>query len=588
MTEERTNRRLAAILAADVVGYSRMMGTDETGTLAALKRHRETVFAPAVVEHGGRVVKLIGDGTLVEFMSVVDAVSCALAIQRAVKAEAQAGSSEIVLRIGINLGDVIIDGDDIYGDGVNVAARLEPLAEPGGVCVASIVNESIGSRIDVSFRDGGEVTVKNIQRPIRVWKWHPDSDLPSERAHAVDSPTSSTKLERPSIAVLPFNNMSGDPEQEYFSDGIAEDIITDLSKVGGLLVIARNSSFAYKGQNPDIRAVGRELGVKSVLEGSIRRAGNRVRITAQLIDAADGGHLWAERYDRDLTDIFEVQDEVTRRIVSTLKVRLTPAEDALLNDGGARDPDAHDCYLRACEFLFGPVKNRERFEEARGFLDRAIALDAGYAKAHAGLGLAFLFDYFNHWSDDPDPLRAAHGAAERAIAADTKEPMGHLVLARVTMYEKNLGFAKGEVTTALALNPNFALAHYTLGCIEMYLGQPLKAMRLIERAMRLDPAFTQQYLHFLGCAYLVAGKYETAAAVLKQRVVMVPDTDLSRAFLSSALGHIGEVGEARQIWAELMAVNPRYDLTDHIGRLPFREADVETIRIGLAKASLPD
>ena len=291
MADDQTNRRLAAILAADVVGYSRMMGADEAGTLTALKHHRETVFDPAVAGHKGRVVKLIGDGTLVEFTSVVDAVKCALAIQRAVKAETKPGG--IKLRIGVNLGDVIIDGDDIYGDGVNIAARLEPLAEPGGVCISSIVNESVGNRIDVTFMDGGEVAVKNIERPIRVWKWHPDSDRVAAETLRVPDPLAKEQPEPPSIAVLPFDNMSGDPEQEYFSDGITEDIITDLSKVGGLMVIARNSSFVYKRKSVDLRTVGRELGVKSVLEGSIRRAGNRIRITAQLVDAATGGHLWA-------------------------------------------------------------------------------------------------------------------------------------------------------------------------------------------------------------------------------------------------------------------------------------------------------
>ena len=324
---EQTNRRLAAILAADVAGYSRMMAVDEAGTLAALKHHRNTIFDPAVTRHRGRLVKLIGDGALVEFASVVDAVNCALAIQRSIKTQAPSDGHGIVLRIGINLGDVIIDGEDIYGDGVNVAARLEPLADPGGVCVSGVVNESVGNRVDVSFTDGGEVTVKNIARPIRVWKWHPDRDTVSAKPLARPEAAES---EPPSIAVLPFNNISGDPEQEYFSDGISEDIITDLSKIAGLLVIARNSSFAYKGKNPDIRTVGRELGVRSVLEGSIRRSGNRVRITAQLINAANGGHLWAERYDRDLTDIFAVQDDVTRCIVEALKVKLTPAETPTL------------------------------------------------------------------------------------------------------------------------------------------------------------------------------------------------------------------------------------------------------------------
>ena len=332
MAEERINRKLAAILAADVVGYSRLMAADEAGTLAALKRHREIVFDPAVAAHNGRIVKLIGDGTIVEFGSVVDAVNCALSVQRSNGAlpDEASGQPKIVLRIGINLGDVIIEGDDIYGDGVNIAARLEPLAEPGGICVSSIVNESIGNRIDVRFQDGGDISVKNIDRPIRVWKWHPGATpLAAARSNAAKpEPNGATA----SIAVLPFTNMSGDPEQEYFSDGISEDIITDLSKIAGLTVIARNSSFTYKGRSVDVRTIGRELGVRSVLEGSIRRAGKRVRITAQLIDAATGGHLWADRYDRDLTDIFEVQDDVTHRIVDALKVTLSPAEKARLAD----------------------------------------------------------------------------------------------------------------------------------------------------------------------------------------------------------------------------------------------------------------
>jgi adenylate cyclase len=319
MAEARVERRLAAIFAADVVGYSRLMGADEAGALAALKRHREQIFDPAVDAHNGRIVKLTGDGTIVEFGSVVDAVNCALSIQRSGVSPSDSSPSQpaIVLRIGINLGDVIKEGDDIYGDGVNIAARLEPLAEPGGICISSIVNESIGNRIDVRFQDGGNISVKNIDRPIRVWKWHPSKPPATHQRSIAD--ISLPNIETPSIAILPFTNMSGDPEQEYFSDGISEDIITDLSKIAGVTVIARNSSFTYKGRSVDVRSVGRELGVRSVLEGSIRRVGNRVRITAQLNDATTGAHLWADRYDRDLTDIFEVQDDVTRRIVEALK-----------------------------------------------------------------------------------------------------------------------------------------------------------------------------------------------------------------------------------------------------------------------------
>ena len=347
MTEQRINRRLAAILAADVVGYSRLMGADEAGTLAALKRHREAVFDPAVAAHNGRIVKLIGDGVIAEFGSVVDAVNCALSVQRssARTPDQSASQPAIVLRIGINLGDVIIEGDDIYGDGVNIAARLEPLAEPGGICVSSIVNESVGNRIDVRFQDSGEISVKNIDRPIRVWKWHPSTTTPTAARSNAAKPEASVAAA--SIAVLPFTNMSGDPEQEYFSDGVSEDIITDLSKIAGLTVIARNSSFTYKGRSVDVRTIGRDLGVRSVLEGSIRRAGNRVRITAQLIDAATGAHLWADRYDRDLTDIFEVQDEVVEKIVGVLAVTLTQGEQQRLRRHGTNNVEAYEYWLRA-------------------------------------------------------------------------------------------------------------------------------------------------------------------------------------------------------------------------------------------------
>src|SRR5215813_5581679 len=359
MAGTRINRKLAAILVADVVGYSRLMGADEAGTLAALKQFRETIFDPAVAAHNGRIVKLIGDGTIVEFASVVDAVNCALSVQRA-DSDESLRQPKIVLRIGINLGDVIIEGDDIYGDGVNIAARLEPVAEPGGICISSIVNESIGNRIDASFEDGGQINVKNIDRPIRIWRWHPD--MAHVTATNGRQPNTANLEPHAAIAILPFTNMSGDAEQEYFSDGISEDIITDLSKIAGLMVIARNSSFNYKGRSVDVRTIGRELGVQSVLEGSIRRAGNRVRITAQLTDATSGWHLWADRYDRDLTDIFEVQDDVTRRIVEALKVTLSPGDRQRLADTKTSNLAAYDCLLRGREFMLGREKSRQTFE----------------------------------------------------------------------------------------------------------------------------------------------------------------------------------------------------------------------------------
>jgi len=586
MAEERINRKLAAILAADVVGYSRLMGADEAGTLGALKRHREVVFDPAVAAHNGRIVKLIGDGTIVEFGSVIDAVNCALAVQRsaALPPDPNSAPSPIVLRIGINLGDVIIEGEDIYGDGVNIAARLEPLADPGGICISSIVNESIGNRIDVRFQDGGEIGVKNIDRPIRVWRWHPATAAAAQKTNGGGAAQAVTA----SIAILPFTNMSGDPEQEYFSDGISEDIITDLSKIGGLTVIARNSSFIYKGRAVDVRTVGRELGVQSVLEGSIRRAGNRVRITAQLIDAASGGHLWADRYDRDLTDIFEVQDDVTHRIVDALKVTLSPAEKAQRADGENLHVEAYEATLRGREILLGPNKSRDTFEQAKKLFLRAIEVDPQFAKAYAALGFAYMFDYQNRWSEDPDKsLQRAREYAELAVEKDPKEALAHAVAAVAATFQRDLERAQSEIDLALSLNPNMAMAYNIQGGIRIYLGRPEEAIPLIERAMRLDPATNSQFLHFLGMANLLAGKYETAAATLRQRILLVPNTDFSRSLLASALGHLGEIDEARRIWHELEEINPKYSFTEHLGRLPFKnEGDAQRIAEGLKKAGL--
>ena len=586
MAEPRVNRKLAAVLAADVVGYSRLMGADEVGTLAALKRHREIVFDPAIAAYNGRVVKLMGDGTLAEFGSVVDAVNCALAVQRA---GAPAPNPAIVLRIGINLGDVIIESDDIYGDGVNVAARLEALAKPGGICVSSVVHESIGNRIEVRFRDGGDISVKNIDRPIRIWTWEPGDAGTTVPAFHAAKPAS--QIRKSSIAVLPFTNMSGDPEQEYFSDGISEDIITDLSKISGLTVISRNSSFTYKGRTVDTRAVGRDLGVGAVLEGSVRRAGSRLRITAQLIDAATGSHLWAERFDRDMSDLFEVQDDVTGRIVEALKVTMSPAEKARIAGGGTDNLDAYDRFLRARALLVigGKMQSRAVFEQAHGFLREAIELDANYAQAYAVLGVAFVLNYQNRWTEDSnDALQQAKRAVDRAIELDPQELLARVAAAFVATFEANLERAKSEANMALALNPNSSEAYSCLGNAYIFSGQPLEAIPMIELSIRLDPAYTQQHLHLLGVANLLAGKYETAATLLRQRILMVPNTDFSRAVLASALGHLGEIEEARRIWSELMAINPHYTFANHYARQPFaNKDDVRRIADGLDRAGLP-
>ncbi|MHA1553552.1 MAG: adenylate/guanylate cyclase domain-containing protein [Alphaproteobacteria bacterium] len=589
MDDDRTNRHLAAILAADVVGYSRMMAADEAGTLAALRAHRETLFDPAVQRHHGRVVKLMGDGTLVEFFSVVDAVECALDIQLRA-AEGAVSKLTITLRIGINLGDVIVDGDDIYGDGVNVAARLEPLAEPGGVCVASIVNESVGSRINVKFSDSGEVQVKNIDRPIHIWKWRPDAGGTKASALSAIAPPvmASEEYAQASIAVLPFDNMSGDPEQEYFSDGITEDLITDLSQVAGLMVIARTSSFAYKGKRTDIRAVGRELGVTSVLEGSIRRAGNRVRINAQLIDAETGGHVWAKRYDRELTDIFEVQDEVTREIVEALKVTLSPGDETQLEGGGTKSVEAHDLFLKGRELVRGQSKNAALFEQMHELFNQAIELDPHYSEPYAGLANAYMYDYQNRWSDDPESsLRKSDELSKKSLALNPADPYAQSIAAVVTAVLGNVEQARAMIDATLKRNPNNAEALNGRGSYEIFGGDPAKAVPYFEKAMRLDPAQKHSYLHWLGLAHLLQRHYETAIVLFKQRIVEVPDSDISRSLLASALGGQGDTDDAKKVWAKLMKINPKYSFAEHMSRLPYADpTKFEPIAEGLRNAGL--
>ena len=528
----------------------------------------------------------MGDGTLVEFASAVDAVNCAVAIQSSALA-AKPSERDIKLRIGINLGDIIVEGDDIFGNGVNIAARLEPLADPGGICVSAIVNESVGNRIDISFEDCGDVHVKNVDRPIRVWKWRGGNVETGANTSERNSPARAK--ETSSLAVLPFDNMSGNPEDDYFSDGITEDIITDLSKIPGLLVIARNSSFTYKGKSVDIRTVGRELGVRNVLEGSVRRAADRVRINAQLIDSDNGAHLWAERYDREITDIFALQDDITSQIVAALKIALNPEEMQRLTGDAPKDVQAYDYVLRGRALVSAGITNLELFEQARALLNTAIERDPRNSEAYALLAILHGINSQNQFNEDHEGASAeAMRIAERAIAANPDEPMAHYAASVASVIGGNLERASAESQVALSLNPNFALALDSQGVTYMLSGDPLKAISHLERALRLDPASAQQFIHFLGMAYLVAGKYATAAAYFRERIVLVPDSDFSRAFLASALGHIGEIEEARRVWRELLEINPEYSFDRHIGRWPFKnKADADRIREGIAKAGLP-
>ena len=522
MGEGRAQRRLAAILAADVVGYSRLMETDEARTLARLKTLRRDIIDPSIASHSGRIVKLMGDGALVEFASAVEAVTSAVEIQNKVREHnVEAGDDAIWFRIGINVGDIIVEGDDIYGDGVNIAARLEALAEPGGVFISRTAADQVRDKVPIDIEDRGDFAVKNIARPIQVFCVVVDNRKAAKGARQGEAaPSKPPRL--PSIAVLPFVNMSGDAEQEYFADGISEDIITDLSKVAGLLVIARNSSFTYKGKSIDIRAVGRELGVTSVLEGSIRKAGNRVRITAQLIDARAGTHLWADRYDRDLTDIFALQDEVTRQIVEALKVTLTPAESARIATTPTRNIEAHDLFLRGREVLFGPEKTKESFERAVALFTQAIELDPDYAEPYVGLAHAYNHDFQNHWSKRTDSKELSAHYSTLALEKDPNLPYAHYMAALVRYWDKDEAGYRVEIEKALALNPNFALALGMRGVGNITNGAPLEAIPDLERALRLDPLMGHLTWHFIGSAYLVAGEYQKAVEAFRERIRLSP------------------------------------------------------------------
>jgi adenylate cyclase len=589
-------RKLAAILAADVVGFSRMTGADEDRTLARLRALRSDLIDPTISVHNGRVIKRTGDGALVEFRSVVDAVRCAIEVQNAM-VERNAGLPEdrrIAFRIGVHLGDVVEESDgDLMGDGVNIAARLEGIAQPGAICLSEDAFRQVRARLDLAVSDIGEIQLKNIAQPIRAYSL--EVGVPTKAKSAAQTKPAAPErtpeiapLDKPSIAVLAFQNMSGDPEQEYFADGITEDVITDLSKIGGLLVIARNSSFAYKGRSVDIRVVARELGVRSVLEGSIRRVGNRVRITAQLIDAQTGGHLWADRFDRELSDIFAVQDEVTRRIVHALKIKLSPGESARLGDVETTNAKAHDFFLAGREALWGTTRNRETFERSAALCEKAIGEDPSYGEPYAGLAFAQILNWQFHWTDDwSESLDKAERHLDLALQKSPQIAFEHYIAAVFYLWKKDLDRSAAEADVALNLNPNYAQAHNSRGIVNIYGGQPLAAVPHIEQAIRLDPAIKHLYIHFLGSAYLVAGDYKAAASLFRERILLSPKTDLSRAFLSVALGHLGEVEEAGQVWRELMGINPKYSFAEHVGRLPFRnKADVDRLAEGLSKAGI--
>jgi adenylate cyclase len=585
-------RKLAAILAADVVGYSRLMGEDDVGTLGRLKEHRRELIDPKISEHKGRIVKTTGDGLLIEFPSVVEAVACALAVQQGM-AERNVGvppAQRIEFRIGINSGDVIVEDGDIHGDGVNIAARLEALAEPGAICVSAIVQGQVEGRLDCVFDDQGEQNLKNIARPVGVYRVEmgprPSRPHPGETP-AVQEPALALP-DKPSIAVLPFQNMSGDPEQEYFADGMVEEIITALSRIRWLFVIARNSTFTYKGQAVDVKQVGRELGVRYVLEGSVRKGGNRVRITAQLIDALAGTHVWADRYDRDLSDIFAVQDEITASVAGVIEPALAEAEQQRVLRKPPESLGAWEAYQRGLWHF-----NRYTQEDnqiALGFFRQAIGLDPNFAPGHYGYALALQWDI---WHFSERPFSEAQGTprdeARIAVSLDDKDAMAHAVLAHMRMWGGEWEAAISEARTALALNPNSAFVISMLGCVLGFGGYHGEAFDRLQQAMRASPhdPLTWLWTMWSGSIQFYSRNFEASLETYNQLVRLRPEYSPSQELIAASLAFLGRLDEAREVLerAGLQLLDPRYQQRPPWLRTQDYALRVEGLRLAMGEAA---
>ena len=580
-------RRLAAVLAADMVGYSRLMEVDETGTLARLKTHRIELIDPAIAKNRGRIIKTTGDGMLVEFHSVADAVLCAAEIQRRMARRNTDVSPArwIQFRIGINLGDVIVEENDIFGDGVNVAARLEMLAEPGGICVSGAVRDQVGHRLDdIAFEDLGDQSVKNIARPIRVYRVRLEPDPTTAPEGARHDAAATTIARKPSIAVLPLVNMSGDPEQEFFADGLTEDIITELSRFRDLLVISRNSTFVHKGKAVKVQEVAREFGVDYVLEGSVRKVGDRIRVTVQLIDAETDRHIWAERYDRKLEDIFAIQDEMTCAIVATLPGRV----EAATQDRAKRKPTdnmaAYECVLTARVLHHRSI--REDNAEAQRLLDRALALDPNYAHAHAWKACVLGQTWVHEWCVDRDAtFQQVAAELEIALALDDNDSDVHRILAALNLMREDHDKAAYHQERALALNPNYDLVVVQQGELLTWLGRPEEGIDWIKKAMRLNPYHPERFWSHLGRACYCAEKYAEAAEAFSR--ITRPD-HTHHAFLAATFAHMGNGVAAAAHAAEVLKREPKFSVAGYLATQHYkREADRKRHEAGLLMAGLP-
>jgi TolB-like protein len=585
---ERIERKLAAILAADVAGYSRLMGADEEGTLARLKACRGELLDPKIAEHRGRVVKTTGDGILIEFPSVVDAVRCAMDVQRDM-AEHNAdvtGDQRIEFRVGINLGDIMIDAEDIHGDGVNIAARLEGIAEPGGICISDSSYQQVRDKLSIDFEDMGEQQLKNIARPVRVYR------VPIGRSAQRERPALALP-DKPSIAVLPFQNMSGDPEQEYFADGIVEDIITALSRFKALFVIARNSSFTYKGRAVDVKQVGRELGVRYLLEGSVRKAADRVRITGQLVDTATGAHLWANRFDGGLGDIFDLQDQVTESIVGAIAPAVEKAEIERAKRKPTESLDAYDHYLRGLASSY-QLANRQANEEALRLFNRAIKLDPGFASAYGRAALCYTFAKTNGWiSVTPSKIAEVKKLAQRAVdlGKDDVIALGASGYASAFVVG-DLGGGAALIDRALVFNSNWAEAWVFGGWVKNWSGEPETAIERFTRAIRLNPLdpFISGVRTGISHAHFFLGHYDDAAAWAAMALQDSPDFQPALRMDAASNAMAGRLEQAHQAAVRLRQLNPALrvsNLKEVLG--PYRHAEyISRYEEGLRQAGLPE
>ncbi len=566
MVAARAERHLAAIVAIDVVGYSRMMGVDETGTFTQMKMLQRDVFGPKAKLFGGRIFKNTGDGALIEFPSAVDAVQCAIDVQCALGHHTAnlPDKSPIELRIGINLGDVLIDEDnDVFGDGVNVAARLEGLARPGSICISEDIYRLVRTKLDVDFEDLGKNALKNITEPVQAYLILPNGPPPKKPAQATP------QCIRPAVAVLPFENMSGDRDQEYFTDGLTEDIITALSHWRSLPVIARNSSFTYKGQSVRVQTVAEELGVRYILEGSVRKSGNRLRITAQLIDAVSGHHVWAEKFDRQLEDVFDVQDEITTHIAATIIPELELFENRRSAVKPTQDMNAWDFYLRGMETFYDETS--QGTQASLKMFQCAVEADPNYCDAWARLGWCYSKEIMHESSQDPgQSVRRGFEAARRAIALDDASALAHASLGMVHIWagETELGLAAGK--RALALNPNFAHVAMAVGNRLDLVGETQEGIDQMEQALTLNPRdpIRWRYMAYLARAYLLLEDYQRAAEWGQKAVMLRPDLPEALFRHAVCLAHLDRVDEARALLAKCSKINPEY-LANRVNWSPY-------------------